>query len=68
MPTLTWELKDSKSCEGCPARHEYQKPEKWDIGFDSFCVCGAKYFEAFDTYDGTKTMPRPQACIDELDE
>jgi hypothetical protein len=53
MPTLTWELEDSKSCEGCilhsPDEHFMKDTCKIDHSPD----------DSF-SYD------RPQSCIEEL--
>lgn len=32
MPNLIWQLKDSKSCEGCPCKHDYLEICQWRYG------------------------------------
>ena len=60
MPSLTWKLKDPKSCEGCPNLTDQKHPccrlqyQLFHWGEDHLIV----------ELDGE----RPQDCIDELGE
>lgn len=70
MPSLTWKLKDPKSCKGCPCLDTYNMsigiPKKIMLMLD----CAAKSYRNLTLLDPTDRgiYNRPQRCIKELKE
>ena len=62
MPSLTWKLKDSKNCEGCP---------KYMLAHDDEWICLEEFTledEDSPSWYSSPLNARPQACIDALGE